>query len=196
MKGLIGAGAIILTFVGYVPYIKDTLKGKTKPHVYTWLVWGFVTLAAFALQVSAGGGIGSFVALTSGSLALFVAFLGFKAAKKDKSIDRINTACFLLAVAALTAWISAGQSSLAIIFVTSADMIGFVPTIRKSWDKPHQETLFLYEITTFRFALAMYALANYNFVTFLYPFTWMIANGLFSLFLIARRRQVAQQLRS
>lgn len=59
MKEIVGTIAVVLTFVGYVPYIRDTLKGKTKPHVYTWFVWGLVTLAAFALQMSAhaGGGV-------------------------------------------------------------------------------------------------------------------------------------------
>jgi hypothetical protein len=190
MKDLVAAVAVILTFVGYVPYVRDTLAGKTKPHVYTWLIWGFVTLIAFGLQVGGGGGVGSLVALTSGSLALFVAVLGFRVAKEDRNIDRINTGCFMLAIAALTAWVFADQADLAIILVTTADMIGFVPTIRKSWNKPYQETLFLYALTTFRFALAIYALENYNFVTLLYPLAWMIANALFSLFLIMRRKQV------
>lgn len=54
MKELISTVAVILTFVGYGPYIKDTLKGKTKPHVYTWFIWGLVTLIAYALQLSGG----------------------------------------------------------------------------------------------------------------------------------------------
>jgi len=29
---------IALTFAGYVPYIRDIFKGKTKPHVFSWFV--------------------------------------------------------------------------------------------------------------------------------------------------------------
>lgn len=47
--------AVVLTFVGYAPYIRDTIKGKTKPHVYTWFVWGLVTAIAYALQLRGGG---------------------------------------------------------------------------------------------------------------------------------------------
>lgn len=54
MKEFISTIAVILTFVGYAPYIKDTLKGKTKPHVYTWFIWGLVTLIAYGLQVTGG----------------------------------------------------------------------------------------------------------------------------------------------
>lgn len=197
MKEIAGGIAIVLTFVGYAPYIRDTLRCKTTPHVYTWMIWGVVTLSAFALQVNAGGGVGSFVALTSGSIALGVAFLGFWLSRKNLNFDRINTSCFTLAGFALVIWIFAHQAKLAIVLVTAADMLGFVPTIRKSWIRPYEETLFLYALTTFRFALAVYALANYNFVTVLYPLIWMVANGLFSLFLIIRRKQlIAQQLAS
>ncbi len=91
----------------------------------------------------------------------------------------------------LLVWIFAHQADAAIILVTTADMLGFVPTVRKSWAKPYQETLFLYALTAFRFALAIYALQHYNLVTLLYPLTWMIANASFSLFLIIRRKQLA-----
>ena len=33
MKDILGFIAIALTFIGYVPYIRDTLQGKTRPHV-------------------------------------------------------------------------------------------------------------------------------------------------------------------
>ncbi len=95
MKELVTGLAIILTFVGYVPYVRDTLAGKTTPHVYTWLIWGFVTLIAFGLQVGGGAGAGALVALTSGSLALFVAVLGFRVAKGSQNLDKINTSCFI-----------------------------------------------------------------------------------------------------
>ncbi len=38
MKEFISGIAVALTFVGYVPYMRDTIKGKTRPHVYTWFV--------------------------------------------------------------------------------------------------------------------------------------------------------------
>jgi uncharacterized protein with PQ loop repeat len=38
MKEVIGIIAVIFTFVGYIPYIMDTIKGKTKPHIYSWFI--------------------------------------------------------------------------------------------------------------------------------------------------------------
>lgn len=191
MKETVGAIAVLLTFVGYIPYIVDTLKGKTKPHVYTWFIWGVITLAAYALQVSADAGPGSLVTLAAAVVCLFIAALGLSVARSERNIDKIDTFCFVLALVAMSAWLGADQPVTAVILLSVADMIGFVPTIRKSWKHPYQETLFSYEMNTFRFALAIYALESYTLVALLYPLTWILANGLFSIFLIVRRRQVS-----
>lgn len=55
VKTIISMLAVLLTFVAYVPYVRDTLQGKTTPHVYTWFIWGLVTAIAFGLQLEGGG---------------------------------------------------------------------------------------------------------------------------------------------
>lgn len=189
MKAAAGIIAIALTFVGYLPYIRDTLRGKTKPHIYTWFVWALVTAIAFALQISGGGGIGSFVTLAAAIVCGVIFLLGLRNGEKD--IVAIDKVCFALALVAVAVWVFAKQPVVSILMVSFADMISFVPTIRKSWKKPYQETLFSYEMNTFRFILAFYALREYSIVTYLYPLTWIFANGLFSIYLIIRRRKVS-----
>ena len=48
------------------------------------------------------------------------------------------------------------------------------------------------EIKTIRHGLSLLALEQYNIVTWLYPLSWTIANGLFSVMLIIRRKQVGK----
>ena len=38
IKTILGIVAMALSVISYVPYVRDTLSGKTTPHVYTWLV--------------------------------------------------------------------------------------------------------------------------------------------------------------
>lgn len=191
MKQTIGIIAVILTFVGYVPYIRDTIKGKTKPHVYTWFIWGFVTLIAYFLQIAAHAGPGSFVTLAAALVCLFIFLLGLTK-KGDKNLTKSDTVFFLLALLALCIWLFAKQPVISVILLSTIDMLGFVPTIRKSWKKPYEETLFSYEMNTFRFVLALIALEQYTIVTMLYPLTWVVANGLFSIYLIIRRKQLSR----
>ena len=189
IKNIIGIIAVALTFIGYIPYIKDTVKGKTKPPIYSWFLWGFVTLIAFALQISGNAGAGAFVTLAAG-LTCFVIF-GFGLKIGEKDITRSDTVFFILAFIAIILWLFAKQPLLSVILVSTIDMLGFIPTIRKSWHKPHTETLFTYLLNTFRFALAIFALQKYTIITSLYPITWILANGLFSILLIIRRKQIS-----
>lgn len=191
LKNIVGIVAVFLTFIGYIPYIKDVISGKTVPHVYSWFLWGFVTLIAFALQVSAGGGIGAYVTFTAGLLCTIVFIIGFtKKGKKD--ITQVDTIFFILALLALGFWLIAKQPVISAILTTGVDLLGFAPTIRKSWNKPYSETLSFYFLNTIRFILAVFSLQRYTIVTALYPLAWIFGNGLFGLMLIVRRKQLKQ----
>ncbi|OGK62400.1 hypothetical protein A2334_02750 [Candidatus Roizmanbacteria bacterium RIFOXYB2_FULL_38_10] len=188
LKIFISILAIILTFIGYVPYIRDTFTGKTTPHIYTWFIWGFVTAIAFGLQLSGGAGVGAWITLAVVLISALIFVVGLRNGKKD--IAPLDTVFLLLSLVALVLWLIAKQPILSIILVCTIDMFGFVPTIRKSWHKPYSETLFSYELAGFRHGISLLALQNYSIVTWLYPVTWSIANTLFSVMLIIRRRQI------
>jgi len=192
-KELVGIIAVALTFIGYIPYLRDVVHGRTKPHIYSWFLWGFVTFIAFGLQVSAGGGIGAFVTLAASLMCITVFILGVtRNGKKD--ITRLDTVFFLLAFVALGLWLIAKQPVISIILTTAIDLLAFAPTIRKSWNKPGSETLSLYFLSTFRFMLAVFALQSYTFVTMLYPIAWIFGNGLFAAMLFIRRKQLSSKL--
>ncbi|MFO0970972.1 MAG: hypothetical protein U0520_01325 [Candidatus Saccharimonadales bacterium] len=189
MKNLVGIIAVALTFIGYIPYIRDTIKGKTKPHIFTWFIWGFVTAVAFGLQLSDKAGPGAFVTLAAAIVCLAIALIGLR--KGSKEITKSDTMFLVLSMVALVLWLFAEQAVLSVILLSLIDILGFIPTIRKSWHKPGEETLISYVVNTVRFCLALYALERYTIVTILYPLTWVLANGLFSVYLIIRRGKVA-----
>jgi hypothetical protein len=189
LKNLIGIIAIVLTFVGYVPYIRDVISGKTIPHVYSWFLWGFVTSIAFGIQFSSGGGVGSYVTLAAAVLCTLVCIIGLTL-KGKKDITRSDTLFFILAFIALGCWLIAKQPIISAILATGIDLLGFAPTIRKSWNKPYTETLSFYLLNTVRFILAVVALQIYTIPTALYPIAWIFGNGLFGLMLIIRRKQL------
>ena len=189
LKSIIGIIATFLVFVGYIPYIKDILANKTKPHLYSWFLWGFVTLLVFALQASGGAGSGSFVTLAAGVMCLVVLALGIVRKNRIKVVF-IDTVFLMLALVALGLWLVAKQAILSAMLLTLIDVFAFIPTVRKSWNKPFTETLSFYYLNTLRFVLAVFSLQHYSIVTALYPATWLVANGLFAVLLLVRRKQV------
>jgi len=187
IKTILSLIAVILTFVGYAPYIRSIVKNHTKPHIYSWFIWFLDGFIIFALQFTHGGGPGSFVVLAAGFLALTVLILTILN-KGKRDITLIDTLFTILALLALIIWLFAKQPLISVILIMTVDLLGFLPTIRKSWHKPFTENAAFYAINTLRFAFALAALQAYSTITALYPAVWLIANGLFTVMLMLRRK--------
>lgn len=191
-KVIISLVTVILAFVGYIPYIRDIFKKKTTPHVFTWFIWTLAVGITYALQVSGGAGTGSWVTLSITCLCLFIFLASLKNGNKD--ITKEDVVFFVLSFVALFIWVGAKQPVWSVILIVTVDVLGFIPTIRKSWKKPHSETLFTYELSTIRQGLSIFALQQFNMLTLLYPIVWTFANLFFSVLLIVRRKQFKQDL--
>jgi len=188
LKALVGLIAIALVFVGYVPYIRDVIKGKTHPHAYSWFLWASVGLIIFALQLTAGGGVGAYVTLSAVIITYVIFGLGLRYGKAE--ITKTDSVFFVLALVGIGLWLLAKQPVLSVILLDSVEVLAFAPTIRKSWHRPHSETLSSYAMNSLRFGLALLAMAHYSVVTVLYPATWLVANVMFCILLVARRRKL------
>lgn len=95
--------AILLTFVAFVPYIRSILAGITKPHVFSWVIWGTTTVIVFFAQLDAKGGIGAWPIGVSGVITVFIAILAFLK-KSDISITKVDWLFFVLALGSLPFW--------------------------------------------------------------------------------------------
>ncbi len=187
-KIIISSLVVVLTFVGYVPYILDIIKKKTKPHVFTWLIFTLAGGTAYALQVFGGAGVGSW-GLLMAVIACFIIFL-LSLGVGNKDITRLDFIFLFLSLFALFLWIVVKQPIWSAILATSVEILGFAPTIRKSWNKPHSETLWSYEIAFFRHGISILALEKFNILTVLYPVAWIVLNLIFCIFLIIRRKKI------
>ena len=189
MKEFLGIAAMVLALIAYVPYIRDVLKSKTKPHVYSWFIWGLLSLLIAALQIKKGAGPGAYMTLFTGLISLYIFTLGLRNGRKD--ITRIDTVVFITALIATGIWLFADQLLTSMILLIGADALASMPTFRKSWHKPREETLVFWAISPIRHAISVGAIASYNAVTLLNPLTWVVINTSFVLMLIFRRKKLS-----
>lgn len=191
-KIVISIISVVLVFVGYGPYIQDIFKRKTTPHTFTFLVWGIASSITWALQVRGGAGVGAWITFSVSAVCIFIFFLCLRYG--EKSITISDVAFLFFALFSLFLWLAVHQPVLSVILIVLTDILGFAPTIRKSWNNPHSETLFTWEICVVRHGLSIFALEQFNILTLLYPVAWTITNLLFCLILIMRRKQLKQDL--
>jgi hypothetical protein len=188
IKQTVSLIAVMLTFTAYIPYYRDILQGKTHPHLYSWSLWGLLGILIIALQIKGGAGAAIYVTVTACLLCFGVIILGLKHGKRD--ITRSDTVVAILALIAIGFWLIAKQPVTSILFTVVADILAFIPTVRKSWHKPYSETLSLYLTNTLRFSLALFAVKEYTILSSLWLVAWVIGNGLFTIMLVIRRKQI------
>ncbi len=185
MKIALGTIATLMALVAYAFYFRDILKGRTRPHAFTWLVWAALTAVAFAAQLDDGGGAGSWV--TGFTAAASLAFFVLSLTHGEKDISRSDWLCLVGAALAALLWAVTDNALLAVILVCVIDGLGFAPTIRKSYFKPTEETLITYLLSGLKFILALIALENFSAITALYPASLVLLNLGFVVMLVIRR---------
>jgi len=187
-KTILGTAAVIIAFLSYVPYFRNIFAGKTKPHAFSWLVWGVLNAIAFAGQVHGKGGAGTWaVGLTA---AVMFAIFSISLVRGEKDIKLFDWLCLAGAAVALLLWFITNGPLLTVILITAIDAFGFLPTVRKSYKKPHQETLVTFTLSIVKYLFVVIALQKYTIITTLFPLSLVIMNGLFVGMLLIRRRQV------
>lgn len=179
VKEILGFITVALAFIVYVPYYYTIFKGRTKPHVYTYLVGGIVGVIAFVGSFTSGGGAGAWNVGFSAALTLGVFVLALKYGTKDiKPIDKVLTAG---ALAAIGLWLITDDLLLSVMLASAIDAIGMMPTIRKTWSDPCSEPYEAWGLNTLKHVLAIFALSQVSLITVIYPATMILMYGILSI---------------
>ena len=188
LKFIIAIIASLLSFIGFIPYVRDIFKKKTKPHLYTWLIWGITQGTAAVALLYGGGKFGSISLIVGIVFVSIICLLSFKYGTKDiTTSDKIVLALALLAI---IIWWQMDNPLIAVLMVSVIDGIGYIPTIRKSFKNPWNETLSSWVIIVIVDSLALLANAKYNLLTTVYPSMLLVANMAVLLVCFFRRRTV------
>lgn len=193
MKETIGLITVVLSIIGHAPYIIDTYKKKTKPHVFTWIIWSLVVGIAFLGQWSRGGGAGAWSTGITAIIVIIIAILAFR--NRNTEITSSDKLFFVAAILALVPWYLTKDPTISVIMATVIDGCAFIPTIRKTLKQPESETFSTYALNILRHSLSLLALASYNLATILYPAYLLMMNSIITIIIILGRKKLEQSKR-
>lgn len=185
----LSAIAIVLTFVAFVPYIRAILRNQIKPHVFSWAIWSITTLVVFFAQVEDGAGVGAWSTGVSGCVTVFIACLAYWK-RADISITKLDWLFLTAALVSLPVWYFTSDPLWAVVILTTVDVLGFGPTIRKAYAFPYSESLLFFAIFALRDSLVIAALENYSITTVLFPASIVISCITVSIMVMYRRKQL------
>jgi len=182
---------IILTFIWYYHYIKDIFKWKTKPHIFSHVIWWLLISIAFVAQLSDNAWPWAWVTWVTAIVSIFVAIISIK--KWEKNITKTDKYSFLGAILTIVIWYITDNALYSVLLITLIDALWFYPTFRKSYYKPFQETLSTYLLSWIKFIFWIIALTNFTLITYTYPLSLVIMDLSFVLMLTIRRKQIWKQ---
>jgi hypothetical protein len=189
-KELFSAVAIGLTVIAFFPYIRSIRMGAIKPHVFSWVIWGTTTFVVFLAQLEDNGGVGAWPIGVSGSITIFIALLAY-IKRADITITKTDWLFLVSAMSSLPFWYFTSDPLWAVVILTTVDVLGFGPTVRKSYFFPHSESLLFFTLITVRNLIVIVALENHSVTTVLFPAVIAAACMLLMAMVTYRRRALA-----
>lgn len=167
-KSLFSSIAIVITLIAFLPYIRAIFKSAIRPHVFSWIIWGTTTFVVFFAQLQGHAGVGAWPIGVSGGISILIAILAyFKRA--DISITKTDWLFFVAAMSSLPIWYFTADPLWAVVILTTVDLLGFGPSIRKAWIAPYSESMLFFFWFALRNLIVILALEYYSLTTILFP---------------------------
>lgn len=174
----------VLEVASVVPYIRDIVKGETRPNVVSFVLWTTLQVIALLAQLKAGASWSAIVVvmLTLSNLVILVfAFRGY-GYRKYGYLDGVS---FALCVGALVAWQTTGNPLLAIFFSIVADVCASIPTLVKTYREPRTEHAGAWGLVTLALLLGTLSTERYDAANLAMPFYLTLMMG--TIFILALR---------
>lgn len=188
MNDALGIIAVAVAVVSYGAYIRNTIKGDTKPHAVTWLIWALLNGFVFLEQMIGGAGPGAWVTGFASFANLVIFLLAVR--RGERHVTIFDWVCLALVLGLFVFWSRISDPDTAVLIAIVIFLAGLIPTLRKASKNAHEETALTFGLNGVKFFLALMALEIVTVTTALYPLTLFVVNSAFALYLlIARSRQ-------
>ena len=185
--GLLGILAGVLQAVAGVPYVRDVLRGSTRPHRATWMIWCVLSLIVLLSQ-RADGARWSLVLVAVQFLATLVVLM-LSLRRGVGGGAPTDLALLAVAAAGVVGWQTFGDPLVATACVVGADVIAVCLMLPKTFRDPWSETLSAYLLGLVSVALAGASVGSFAPRLLLYP-AYLLAgdSAIVAAIVIGRRR--------
>ena len=182
---ILGVLAGVVGVADTVPYVRDILRGTTRPHRGTWLIWGVLAVVVCLSQRSDGGSWSLIMAATQAVLTTVI--LGLAIRRGEGGVSVTDLVMMAIAGAGVVGWVLADEPVVATACIVAADLIAVAMMMPKTERDPESETLATVALASLGGALAAGAVGVIDVSLLVYPVYYCVANGAIALLIHQRR---------
>jgi hypothetical protein len=190
MLWVLGATGGILQAVAFLPYLRDVLRGTTRPHRGTWLIWCLLSVIVLASQ-RADGGRWSLLLVAAQCVGTVIT-LALSIRRGVGGAAPADLALLAVAGVGVAGWYLAGDPTIATAGVVVADTAAVLMMLPKTYRDPHSETLSAYWLSTASVLFAAASVGSLNVSLLLYPGYLTVADSMVIGMIVVRRRRLGR----
>ena len=188
---VLGVLAGVVGIADTIPYVRDTIRGSTRPHRGTWLIWSVLAIVVFLSQRADGATWSLIMAAAQAVLTGAIFLLSIR--RGEGGLSPADVLMLTLASGGVIGWIVADEPVIATACVVAADLIGAAMMVPKTYRDPGSETLATFALASLSGALAVGAVGTLDPSLLLYPAYYCLANGALAVLIHHRRRLLASR---
>ena len=133
--------SVSLSVYGSYYYIRDTIRGTTRPNRLSYGLWAVAPLIGVGAAISSGADILTTVrTFMAGFMPLLIFIASFANKTGYWKTTKFDYFCGLFSIVALVVWLVVDLPVYAVLLAAIADFFAAIPTIKKSWTNPESET--------------------------------------------------------
>jgi hypothetical protein len=156
-----------------VPYIRDMLRGQTKPNVVSYIIWLTLDVISFAAEWNAGLSW-SIVILAAAVLNGFMIVALSLGGYGYKEHNWVDWSCLALGIIALFFWWATNNPLTALVLTLIASILADIPTVAKTYREPRTELALAWFIGAFAGFLAIFSAAKWDAANLIFPVYFLL----------------------
>jgi hypothetical protein len=193
LTALLGVLAGVVATADSIPYVRDVIRGATRPHRGTWLVWSVLGIVVCASQRADGASWSLIMAGTQATATTLIFILAIR--RGEGGVTRGELLLMTIALAGIAGWALAEAPLVATACVVAADLIGLSLMLPKTYRDPDSETLATFVLASFSGLLAAAAVGAPDLALLLYPGYFAVGNAALATLIVHRRHQLQRSAR-
>lgn len=159
-------------------YLKETIKGNTKPNRVSRLLRAIAPLIATVAALSDGVHRAALPIFMSGFGPLLIFFASFVNKKAYRKLEKFDYICGICSVLALLLRRITKEPAVAIIFAIASDAFAAIPTLIKWRNHPQTESVEAFIWWLFSASTSFFALRTFGFTELAFPIYLVIIDSM------------------